>query len=170
MYKISEYSNKIKYLPSGEVFNQDDRDERYLTYLVWLKNENAPEKVDFFEEEETEKLALEQLSYETAKYIQRSKDGQEAYAKISAEFRLAKLNGQITEEAHAIVEKILIPVRNEVLAGQWMSAINELISIGSELIGESLFYRLYSQIDNYIQYSYTAAEINSEKNNSIKNK
>lgn len=54
MYKISEYSNKIIHLPTGEVFFQDDRDERYLSYLVWLKNGNTPEKFYFFEGEEEE--------------------------------------------------------------------------------------------------------------------
>lgn len=62
MYQISEYSNKIKHVPTGEVFIQDDRNERYLTYLVWLKQNNTPEKVAFLEGEEEEKkqkLAIE---------------------------------------------------------------------------------------------------------------
>lgn len=163
MYQISKHSNKIKHVPSGEVFIQDDRESNYLTYLVWLKQGNTPEIVDFFDGEEEEKNTLYRLANETEKYIQRSNDGRDAYAKISAEFRLAKLSGQITEEAHAIVEKILIPVRNEILAGQWISGQNELIEIGSSVIGQQLYDRLYGQIDAYIQISYTVEEINSNK-------
>lgn len=52
----------------------------------------------------------ETLRLETEKYVQRSKDGRLAYAEISAEFRLAKLNGIISEESHASIEKALISV------------------------------------------------------------
>jgi len=163
MYQISNYSGKIKHVPSGIVFLNDSTDINYPDYLEWLQSGNSPEMIDFFEGEEAEKTALDKLSIETAKYIQRSNDGRDAYAKISAEFRLAKLYGQITEEAHAIVEKILIPVRNEILAGQWISGQNELVLIGSSVIGQQLYDRLYNQMDAYIQVSYTVDEINSNK-------
>lgn len=112
----------------------------------------------FFEGLDINYLAELELEKETIKYLQRSKDGLEAYARISAEFRLAKQAGQISEETHAYIEKMLIPVRNEVLAGQWMSGLNELVAIGPELIGQELYNRLYTQISNYIDLNYSSLE------------
>jgi hypothetical protein len=76
-----------------------------------------------------------------------------AYAEISAEFRLAKLSGFLSEEQHWQIEAILIPVRNEVLAGQWISAKQKLEEIGI-VIGADLYNRLHTQITNYINENY----------------
>jgi len=97
---------------------------------------------------------LHQIDLETDRYLKRTRDGVEAYAKISAEFRMAKLNGDISEETHGYIEAILIPVRNEVLAGQWISARLILESIGALNIGDELYDRLYGQITNYINDNY----------------
>ena len=105
-------------------------------------------------EEIAEQQAKEQLRKETEMYKKRTQDGINAYAEISAEFRLAKLSGTITEEAHAHIERALIPVRNEVLAGQWLSGLKELKLIGSEAIGQQLYDRLHLQISNYINENY----------------
>lgn len=94
------------------------------------------------------------LELESDKYMQRIKDGQEAYSRISAEFRLAKLNGEISEETHGYIEATLIPVRNEVLAGQWISAKMILEAIGAVNIGQDLYDRLHAQITNYINDNY----------------
>jgi hypothetical protein len=94
------------------------------------------------------------LQEETQKYIQRTNDGQNAYAKISAEFRLAKLSGIITEETQKYIESVLIPVRNEVLAGQWISSLAVLEAIGFEQVGEVLYNRLHLQISDYINSNY----------------
>ncbi len=93
------------------------------------------------------------LQNETQRYIQRTQDGINAYAEISAEFRLAKLSGILTEEQHGIIENILIPVRNEVLAGQWISAKLKLEEIGNS-IGTDLYNRLHTQISIYITNNY----------------
>jgi hypothetical protein len=94
------------------------------------------------------------LHNETQKYIQRTTDGVNAYAKISAEFRLAKLSGTIDDATHTYLENLLIPVRNEVLAGQWISAKQKLIVIGVAQVGEVLYNRLFDQITNYIEINY----------------
>lgn len=94
------------------------------------------------------------VKHESAKYLKRTQDGIEAYAKISAEFRLAKLNGIISEEAHGVIEDMLIPVRNEVLAGQWISGLQKLQAIGSGVIGGVLYNRLLNQIQAYIDENY----------------
>ena len=93
-------------------------------------------------------------SNETEAYKKRTQDGINAYAEISAEFRLAKLNGIISEETQRYVERALIPVRNEVLAGQWISAKNELELLGIESIGVDLYNRLHNQISDYINLNY----------------
>jgi hypothetical protein len=98
---------------------------------------------------------IEQSLYnETQKYIQRTTDGVNAYAKISAEFRLAKLSGTIDDATHTYLENLLIPIRNEVLAGQWISAKQKLIVIGVAQVGEVLYNRLFDQITNYIELNY----------------
>jgi len=94
------------------------------------------------------------LVLETEKYKQRQADGVQMYAEISAEFRLAKLNGLMSESTQSAIERILIPVRNEVLAGQWISAKNELEFIGNSNVGADLYNRLHNQISNYITENY----------------
>ena len=104
-------------------------------------------------EEIAEQEQSEQLRKETEMYKKRTQDGINAYAEISAEFRLAKLSGILTEEQHGAIEAILIPVRNEVLAGQWISARQKLEEIGV-VIGVQLYNRLHTQISNYINKNY----------------
>ena len=106
------------------------------------------------QEEIQEQQIKEALSSETEKYIKRQQDGVQMYAEISAEFRLAKLNGLMSESTQSAIEKILISVRNEVLAGQWVSAKNELELIGNSNIGADLYNRLHNQISNYITENY----------------
>lgn len=101
-----------------------------------------------------EELQQEAITSETEKYLQRTLDGANAYAKISAEFRLAKLSGAISEEEHSNIESTLIPVRNEVLAGQWISGLRLLEEIGSATIGIDLYDRLSAQLNEYISSNY----------------
>lgn len=105
-------------------------------------------------EDIAENTIQQALHNETQKYIQRTTDGVNAYAKISAEFRLAKLSGTIDDATHTYLENLLIPVRNEVLAGQWISAKQKLIVIGVAQVGEVLYNRLFDQITNYIEINY----------------
>lgn len=91
---------------------------------------------------------------EFQQYLKRKYDGEQAYLKLSAEFRLAKLSGIITEEAHSAIEEILTPVRNEVMFGQWKKGLSILELIGSNQIGISLYDRLHLQISNYISENY----------------
>lgn len=104
-------------------------------------------------QEIAEQTQAEQRRKETEMYKKRTLDGINAYAEISAEFRLAKLSGILTEEQHVEIESILIPVREEVLAGQWISARQKLEGIGV-VIGVQLYNRLHTQISNYIDENY----------------
>jgi len=154
MYQISNYSGKVRNAETGEIFNQDDTLPQWLIVHEWRVNGGVFEFIDFFESEEVEIESKNALQSETKKYLKRTEDGRNAYAEISAEFRLAKLNGIISEETHSVIEKTLIPVRNEVLAGQWISAKNELVLISSAVIGVQLYDRLFNQITNYINLNY----------------
>lgn len=150
MYIISELTGKI-YLDGVEIplddstpqFQQylNDKDVVGVTYV-----QATQEEIDFLESKKV-------LENETIMYKKRQCDGVSAYAEISAEFRLAKLSGVLTEEQHGAIEAVLIPVRNEVLAGQWISAKQKLEEIGV-VIGVELYNRLHNQITNYIAENY----------------
>ena len=140
---------KLKYsIYSGKYFDYNNNE-------VFTIPENS--EIEVYEgatpEEIAEQTQAEQLRKETEMYKKRTLDGINAYAEISAEFRLAKLSGILTEEQHVEIESILIPVRNEVLAGQWISARQKLEGIGV-VIGVQLYNRLHTQISKYINENY----------------
>lgn len=95
-----------------------------------------------------------QLENETQKYIQRTNDGVTAIAKFSAELRLAKLAGVITEDGHKAIDSALTPIRTEILAGQWISGKQLLEELGTSIIGQQLYDKIYTEIVNYIAQNY----------------
>jgi len=129
----------------------DESSSLYQDYYNYLVNDGTVYPTDY---EFPSDIAERMVSEETQKYIQRTNDGVNAYAKISAEFRLAKLAGTIDDATHTYIENLLIPVRNEVLAGQWISAKQKLITIGEVAVGTVLYDRLITQITNYIELNY----------------
>jgi hypothetical protein len=120
-------------------------------YIDFLKSGGTIQETDFNFPNDA---AAESLELETQLYIKRTQDGINAYAKISAEFRLAKLSGQISEQTHGYIENLLIPVRNEVLAGQWISALMKLEDLGVAQVGKELYERLHLQLTDYITQNY----------------
>lgn len=128
-------------------------DALYIEFVNWLSQNNTVETFEGTEEEIVEKEEQSALINETEMYKKRTQDGINAYAEISAEFRLAKLSGVISKEQHGAIEETLIPVRNEILAGQWISAKQKLETI-SVAIGSDLYNRLHTQISNYIAENY----------------
>ena len=136
---------------NNQLIPMDESSSLYQDYYNYLKNEGTVYPTDYeFPSDVAERI----VSEETQKYIKRTEDGVKAYAKISAEFRLAKLSGTIDDATHTYIENLLIPVRNEVLAGQWISAKQKLISIGETAVGASLYNRLIEQLTNYIIENY----------------
>jgi hypothetical protein len=129
----------------------------YIELMDFIKPMVNPETKEVYEGATPEEIANKQMEQlkerETEMYKKRTQDGINAYAEISAEFRLAKLSGIITEAQHGAIEETLIPVRNEVLAGQWISALQKLEAIGVA-IGSELYDRLHTQISNYIAENY----------------
>ncbi len=153
MYVYSKITGKI-YRNDIEII-ADDRLDDWMVYVKWLALGNSPAESDGTADElqflETEKAKNNEFNL----YQKRQQDGVDAYLRLSAEFRLAKLNGIITEEEQKGIERILIPVRNEVLAGQWISALQILEEISFTNIGESLYNRLHLLLTNYIALNYT---------------
>ena len=123
--------------------------QKYSESYILVDDVVTKEVIDLTNEE----ISLLTLKKESDSYINRMTDGKKMYAEISAEFRLAKLSGMITEEQHEAIEDALIPVRNEVLAGQWISALQKLEEIGVS-VGSELYQRLHTQITNYINENY----------------
>jgi len=148
-------------LDTLEVFISEDLENKPENSIEFFANNfikcgfdkypNPKNIIDLISESE---IIQQSLHNETQKYIQRTNDGINAYAKISAEFRLAKLSGTIDDATHTYLENLLIPVRNEVLAGQWISAKQKLIVIGVAQVGEVLYNRLFDQLSEYIEINY----------------
>ena len=152
MYTISKLTGKL-YFNGVEVI-QDDRLQEWNDYVLHVQKGGLVTEIEGTPEEIAEQQIQLAKSNETEAYKKRAQDGINAYAEISAEFRLAKLSGIISEETQRHVERALTPVRNEILAGQWISAKNELELLGSDSIGVDLYNRLHNQITNYINENY----------------
>lgn len=101
-------------------------------------------------QEIAEKQSEELQQKETELYEKRIADGIRKYAEISARFRLAKQNGQLDPELHIYLENTLRPVRNEVLAGQWITAKELMDEIMEEHVSIPAFDEIYQMIINYI--------------------
>jgi len=151
MYQKSLLTGNIYF--NGVLVPLDDTTQLYQDYVTHISNGGVVEEIESTTQEVLEVEAKKVLENETLMYIKRQCDGVSAYAEISAEFRLAKLSGVLTEEQHGAIEAVLIPVRNEVLAGQWISAKQKLEEIGV-VIGADLYNRLHTQITNYIAENY----------------
>lgn len=131
--------------------------ERYLPVVpsdLNIEKEVFEQRIELIPQPTTEELIQKAIDDETQKYIQRQQDGVMLYAQISAKFRLAKMQGQIDEASHNAIENILRPVRDEVLAGQWKTALKLLEGIGTVVIGVELYNELHTEISNYITENY----------------
>lgn len=115
-------------------------------------------EVEPLSQEELDAIALAEAEkpviQEFQNYLKRAEDGKNAYLKLSAELRLAKLSGQINDTAHTVIEDTLVPVRDEVMSGQWISGLNKLEAIGTSIIGEAFYNRLHTQLTAYINENY----------------
>ncbi len=101
-----------------------------------------------------EQILSKEMQKETQNYLQRVNDGVMLVSQFGAKLRVAKLNGVIDEESHKIIDDTLIPVRTEVLAGQFKSAKYRLEEIGTAIIGQSLYDEILTELTNYISVNY----------------
>jgi len=129
----------------------DESSFEYQQYLQFLLGGGTVEPSELFAQEEELVFNTEK---ETQTYLKRITDGANAIARFSAEIRIAKQSGVITEEGHKIIDKTLKLVRDEVLAGQWISAKDELVLLGTDVIGQQLYDRIYNELQNYINNNY----------------
>jgi hypothetical protein len=151
-YKTSKYGNIIKEdLGIVTLVPMDESTVEYQQYLQFLQSGGTVESSELFTLEEEIEYKTD---IETQTYLKRISDGTSAISRFSAELRVAKLSGVITEEGHKEIDKALKPIRDEVLAGQWISAKDELILLGSEIIGQTLYDRIYNEIQTYINNNY----------------
>jgi hypothetical protein len=124
----------------------DANDDVFKFNLIDL----TQEEIDARLQAEAERPLIEEFE----KYRQRKEDGINAFLKISAELRLAKLSGQLDEQSQRVVELTIEPVRDEVVLGQWISAKEKLEEIGSSVIGEDFYNRVLNELTSYIVKNY----------------
>jgi len=116
---------------------------------------NGTEWIETLTNEEIQEIEkLKEQEIESNKYIQRIQDGQNMYAQISSKFRLAKLNGELDQATHEFIEETFRPVREEVLAGQWITAFEIVQRIESQFVGSTIFEEIKTTIENYITENY----------------
>ena len=116
---------------------------------------NGTEWVEGLTETEIEDIVSEaSIEAEYQKYLQRKKDGVLMFLRLSAELRVAKLSGTISEETHSFTEDTLKPVRNECVLGQWIDAFTILKAIDQTTIIETFYNQIHTTIENYINSNY----------------
>ena len=101
-----------------------------------------------------EQLAEQQQQKEFSQYQIRLSRGVESYLKLCAEFRISKELGQLTPEHYAEIEENLIPVRDELVNGQFITAKSKLEAIGFDVIGEQLYNRFIESLTKDIKELY----------------
>ena len=101
-----------------------------------------------------EEIAEQNKQNEFAQYKLRQSRGLDSYLNLCAEFRLAKEAGTLTPEHYAEIEENLIPVRDELVNGQFITAKSKLEAIGFEVIGEQLYNRFIASLDEDINELY----------------
>jgi hypothetical protein len=141
-------------------------------YIEHITLDTIPEGANYVEVDKTptpEEIANQQAEQlkqkETDLYIKRMQDAQRIWAGLSAEFRIAKQIGQMSDAQENIILAELKPVLDIVVPfGQWMTGYQLLLGIGSSVIGQDLYDKLHNIIWNYIQENYEPMEVEGLKN------
>lgn len=97
---------------------------------------------------------LTNIQNEYLLYIKRKTDGERMFLELASELRLAKVAGVINETVFNSIEDQLIPVRNEVIFGQWKTGLRKLEALNPAYIGQDLYNRIYGMISDYIIGNY----------------
>lgn len=149
-----EYLNEANFFEEGEQLEGYTSITKGNLIKAFLDLENGV-AYEGATEEEVQEITLQKQTYnEFLAYEKRCEDGRKAYNQINAEFRVLKENGVIEQNYYDVISETLLPVRNEVLAGQWISSLQKLEIIGNIIIGVDLYNRLHLQITNYISENY----------------
>jgi hypothetical protein len=99
-------------------------------------------------------LTKKQQDQEFARYVERQQEGMKRYLELAAEFRVNKLNGLISEEFHNTIEETLRPVRDEFVKGQFITSLEKLETIGSGVVGQTIYDQIHSSITQAIDQFY----------------
>ncbi len=91
----------------------------------------------------------------TVKYYKRQEDGIHAHLSLMSELALTSEANGYPREVNASIETAFKEVKDEIRAGQWISAKEacELVSVGG-YITQELYDRIYTTITNYISVNY----------------
>ena len=101
-----------------------------------------------------EQIEQNKVNNEFTQYQIRQQRGLESYLKLCAEFRISKEEGKLTPEHYAAIEEVLIPVRDELVNGQFITAKTKLEQIGFDVIGEDLYNRFIDSLNKDIEELY----------------
>jgi len=154
-YAIIKEDGSLRSIESFEVGDNPENSTSILPIDIIKPIWDGKKWIENLSIEDLDAIKIEKLKEkEFQTYLKRKSDGEMSYLKLSAEFRLAKLSGQISEETHSYIEELLTPVRNEVMFGQWKKGLSILESLGVAQIGVDLYGRLHAQISNYIIENY----------------
>lgn len=151
---FSKQTGEVLY--SVESFEETDQIgiTQILCAVSYIKPYFNQQTQTYYEGASQQEVYEIKLENETQNYIRRTNDGVSAIAKFSAELRLAKLAGIITEDGHKAIDAALTPIRTEILAGQWISGKQLLEELGTSIIGQQLYDRINTEIVNYIAQNY----------------
>lgn len=94
------------------------------------------------------------LRLETEKYHIRKSDGEASFLLFAANLRLKKLSGEIDENTFNVIEELLLPVRSEIVLGQWKTALKKLQELNPQSIGVDLYTSIETTITTYISTNY----------------
>ncbi len=143
----------VHYADGFREFIQPTLSDNEYTDGAYYDSEN-----DYFTLNVIQRTNQEQTEYEKEierdKYLQRIEAGKLRFAKIAADFRIDKMNGNITHEFHRLLENNLKPVRDEFVDGQFITAKEKLEEIGSSTITVDIYNNLLNSITDLINEYY----------------
>lgn len=94
------------------------------------------------------------IKLESERYYARKVDGEKSFLFLAADLRLRKISGEIDEVTFNSIEEILLPVRSEIVLGQWKTALKKLQEINPQSIGVELYNKIQNTVQNYILENY----------------
>lgn len=94
------------------------------------------------------------IEAEYEKYVMRKNEGVAMFLELAASLRLAKVSGALDEATFDAIEDLLVPVRNEIVLGQWKTGLRKLELLGSAAIGQAMYDDIHGKINTYILNNY----------------
>lgn len=161
MWVVSQKTGQV--YKNGIAILMDDSKQDFKDFLI-AKQNGLVQYVESTPEEIAQQQIINLKQKETDLYIKRIQDAQRIWAGLSAEFRIAKQVGQMDDATENIILAELKPVLDIVVPfGQWVTGYQLLVSIGSSVIGQTLYDKLHNIIWNYIQENYEEMEVEQLK-------